>query len=364
MKKFRNVVALLLCLVLTLSLGTANASAVDVSGNDSFKSISCNGVKEFPDGGKIYTYIINGVVNQFPVPPDGFDPVKATDEELERYGFPPRPKARSGNEYSSWLELVGDYTGTPLPDISIREKPITDIAITSSTKNSTASVTSIYSSNWSGYDSNLGSSSSNFYTQVQVDYTQPTISAISGSSSSNVIGYWVGLGGHNTQKLVQAGTATTGLSDHWAWYEYLSASHPNPAIRINSLTISPGDSIHVYIAFEKANDKFNYYIANNTTGKSASGIVNMDADEYFDGTTADWIVERASTYLPNYGSITMNTCKTTLNTSNTWLNIGNLTGIYKITLTSNGASSGTVLSQPGNISSNNTQFQCTWKAYS
>ncbi|HOQ02141.1 MAG TPA: hypothetical protein PK604_15250 [Acetivibrio clariflavus] len=154
MKKFRNVVALLLCLVLTLSLGTANASAVDVSGNDSFKSISCNGVKEFPDGGKIYTYIINGVVNQFPVPPDGFDPVKATDEELERYGFPPRPKARSGNEYSSWLELVGDYTGTPLPDISIREKPITDIAITSSTKNSTASVTSIYSSNWSGYDSN------------------------------------------------------------------------------------------------------------------------------------------------------------------------------------------------------------------
>lgn len=50
MKKFRNVVALLLCLVLTLSLGTANASAVDVSGNDSFKSISCNGVKEFPDG--------------------------------------------------------------------------------------------------------------------------------------------------------------------------------------------------------------------------------------------------------------------------------------------------------------------------
>jgi ABC-type oligopeptide transport system substrate-binding subunit len=48
MKKFRNVVALLLCLVLTLSLGTANASAVDVSGNDSFKSISCNGVKEFP----------------------------------------------------------------------------------------------------------------------------------------------------------------------------------------------------------------------------------------------------------------------------------------------------------------------------
>ena len=117
-------------------------------------------------------------------------------------------------------------------------------------------------------------------------------------------------------------------------------------------------------AFEKANDKFNYYIANNTTGKSASGIVNLDADEYFDGTTADWIVERASTYLPNYGSITMNTCKTTLNTSNTWLNIGNLTGIYKITLTSNGASSGTVLSQPGNISSNNTQFQCTWKAYS
>ena len=196
----------------------------------------------------------------------------------------------------------------------------------------------------------------------QADYTQPTISSISGTSSSNVIGYWDGLGGHNTGSLVQAGTATTGLSDHWAWYEYLSASNLNPAVRITSLEINPGDSIHVYISFQQANDKFNYYIANNTTGKSASGIVEIDADEYFDGSTAEWVIEKAKTNLPKFGSITMSNCQATLNTSNTWKNLNSLSGVKKIILTDSGSSSGTVLCSPGSISSNH-KFTATWKAY-
>ena len=358
----KKLFSMLMALAIILSFSTTSAFAASASSNDapSFERIEYDGIEVLEDGGKIYTYIIDGVENKFPVPPDGFDPLTATNEQLSVYGFPVRPVTRDTTAYASWLTLVEDYDSTPVPVIEVMDRPMSGTMVASS--NSTARAGALYSSNWSGYESNLGTSSSTFYTQVQADYTQPTINSISGTSNSNVIGYWVGLGGHNTGSLVQAGTATTGLNDHWAWYEYLSASHLNPAIRITSLEINPGDRIHVYVSFQRSNDKFNYYIANNTTGKSASGIVEIDADEYFDGSTAEWVIERARTKLPNFVSITMTNCQATRNTSNTWTNLNSLSGVNKITLTNNGASSGTVLCSPGSISSNN-KFTTTWKAY-
>lgn len=353
----------LLAVVCVFSFGVTGVfAASEDSATPTFKAVNYESVEELEDGGKIYTYIIDGVVNKFPVPPQDFNPLTASNEQLSTYGFPMRPTTRDAEAYSNWLELVADYDSTPVPQIEVMDGPISrpmeqvgDI--------STRAVSS-YSSNWSGYMSNLGTSSSNCYTQVQGDYIQPTIASISGASNANVVGYWVGLGGSNQNRpLVQAGTATTGKSDYWAWYEYLSPKHLNPAIRITSLAIHPGDRIHVYISFQKANDKFNYYIANNTTGKSASGIVEIDGDEYFDGSTAEWITERASSKLSNFGSITMTNCKATLNTSNTWKNLNSLSGINKITLTSNGSSSGTKLCIPGSITSNNN-FTSTWKAFS
>lgn len=134
---------------------------------------------------------------------------------------------------------------------------------------------------------------------------------------------------------------------------------------IDSLTVSAGDSIHVYITFQKANNKFEYYIANNTTGKSASGYVELDASKQFDGTTVEWVVERCKsggslTSLGDYGTMTMKNCKAPLNSSNTWLNLGNLSNLYKVTMIGYG---GNTLSSPGSISSG-TQFTCTFKDYS
>lgn len=108
-----------------------------------------------------------------------------------------------------------------------------------------------------------------------------------------------------------------------------------------------------------------YYIANNTTGKSASGYVELDASKQFDGTTVEWVVERCKsggslTSLGDYGTMTMKNCKATLNSSNTWLNLGNLSNLYKVTMIGSGRNT---LSSPGSISSG-TQFTCTFKDYS
>jgi hypothetical protein len=42
-----------------------------------------------------------------PRPPAGFDPLTASDNELKRYGFPPRPNAKRAPEaYKQWRKLV------------------------------------------------------------------------------------------------------------------------------------------------------------------------------------------------------------------------------------------------------------------
>ena len=43
----------------------------------------------------------------YPQPPPGFDPLMASDKQLARYGFPPRPDARGAPEsYRHWRSLV------------------------------------------------------------------------------------------------------------------------------------------------------------------------------------------------------------------------------------------------------------------
>ena len=351
----------------TLFASAPSAYAADVDVPTDRTPVSYDSVTVLDDGGKDYLYTINGVENHYLVPPEGFNPLTATDEELERYCFPARPDGsmtRSGenSDYAEWYALMEHYTGTPDPEISVSTKPVD----TEQQRPATRS-TSSTSGNWSGYISDLGDSSSKFYTQAQVDYTQPTISAVE-SGATTLNSYWIGFGGHaGSGKLVQAGTSTSGKSSHAAWYEYLSDTGKTVSMQfIDSLAVHAGDNIHVYIAFQKANDRFEYYIANNTTGKSSSGYVaNLDASKQFDGTSVEWIVERCTVNgklasLGNYGTVTLKNAKATLNTSNTWLNAGDLSGLEKVTMT---GSSGNTLSRPGDITSG-TQFTCTFVDYS
>lgn len=358
LKKKSVCFTLILAMLLLLP---AHAMAVDDQAETATEmSVTYDDITVFPDGGKDYKFYVEGVENHYLVPPEGFSPLTASDEDLARYGFPGRPDESDIDSFNEWKELMANYTGTPEPELSVTiyptESETTTIQPRTSTRNSKI---------WSGYESNLGSSSTSFYTQVQMDYTQPTVTSTSGTCLNS---YWVGLGGRNTGRLVQAGTATQGASLHYAWYEYLSDTGSTVSMQNANLAVSAGDNIHVYISFQAANNIFSYYIANNTTGKSAANTVTLNTATQFDGTTAEWIVERCSTMsgtpynLGNYGTVTLKNCKATLNSSNTWYNLASLSNLYQVTMTSNGSSSGNVLSVPGSIASKN-QFTCTWRGY-
>lgn len=357
----QKTIATLLAISMIFLLSTS-VTAIDVSKFPNQESISYTSVDILPDGGKDYTYFVNGIENHYFVPPEDFNPLTASDAELAMYYFPPRPDTNDKASYSEWIDVMSNYTGTPEPEGMVSS---TEIIIEQKPTISPLSIGSRNSNIWSGYESNLGASSSKFYTQVQMDYTQPAIKSISGTCINS---YWVGLGGRNTRRLVQAGTATKGTSEHYAWYEYLSDTGKTVSMIKLPIVISAGDRIHVYISFQKSNNLFSYYIANNTTGKSTSGIINnLPSSTQFDGTTAEWIVERCTsngspTNLGNYGSITLTNCKAMLNTSSSWTNLNSTTGLVKVTMKNLNSSSGHILSQPGNVTSSNA-FTCTWRNY-
>src|SRR5438093_8674568 len=48
-------------------------------------------ITALPGGGASYNYTVDGVSVSYPVPPQGFSPLAATDQQLSEYGFPPRP---------------------------------------------------------------------------------------------------------------------------------------------------------------------------------------------------------------------------------------------------------------------------------
>ncbi len=325
-------------------------------------------VIQFEDGGKDVVYVIDGIENHCLVPPRGFDPLYASDDELERYCFPPRPIEE--NELQKWEKRISLYKTSPEPvlisgDIITKPQNSSRHVTAESPDVLKAIYTTEYSSNWSGYVSDLGTSPymTLSFSQVEMDYTQPAISSVSGSCLN---AYWVGIGGCNSGNLVQAGTATSGSSTHYAWYEYLSDTGATVSMQtISSLTVSAGDAMHIYMSFEKENNKFTYYIANDTTGNAASGYVNLNANDYYDGTTCEWIVERCSYpsgyyHLGNYGSIILHDCRCKYLNIPSWYNMAGCSGLKREIMTS--TTSGTYLSIPS-APYNNNYFNCTWNYY-
>jgi len=310
-------------LVMTMCCAVVTTSFAENTQKSDRKHLTADKIEVLPDGGKLYTYIINGVRNVFPVPPTGFKPIEATDAELAQYGFPPRPEVDT--ELAAWNKQMSYYKYTPEPDISVGVERTYGVA-----KDVVTKPDSIYatSGNWSGYVA-----TGNFV-QVQGDFTQPTIAT--DCASNTYEGTWVGIGGWTgSNKLVQTGTGMdtiNGRRHYDAWFEYLSAAHPNPPVYMNSLTINGGNSIHTYCSFQSSNNLFNAYIANNTNGTSQTALVDISASEYFDSSTAEWINERPTLSdgtiswladLTKYGSHSWSTCQAYKNTGS-WFNIASL----------------------------------------
>ncbi|MFL0267959.1 G1 family glutamic endopeptidase [Candidatus Clostridium radicumherbarum] len=295
--------------------------------NSKDKEENYSEIRKLPDGGEVYVYNINGVENDFPIPPKGFIPMNATDEQLLEYGFPARPKDK--NELLQWEDMMKHYKNTPIPKIISTQikhglKRKENYTIKNSVNNQLL--------NWSGYVDYVNS---NTLRSVQGDFTQPTEK--SDSVANAYESSWIGIGGVNTAALLQAGTAMHNYQ-YTAFYEYIDEynNDPNGQINIASINISPGDDVHMYVTYLYSNRVANFYVADYTNGGSQSIFVNLD-NNYYDGSTVEWIDERptlkysdgtkAFANLADFGTISWFNCKS-YNSSNVWNDLTSLSHQY------------------------------------
>jgi hypothetical protein len=158
-----------------------------------------------------------------------------------------------------------------------------------------------YSLNWSGYAVTPGSG----ITAVSSTFTVPTAGLVPPGFAAT----WAGIGGYNTQDLIQAGAAENSLPSnpllgpqYYAWYELL----PNSETPITgcsgdaSCTVKPGDQVSVQITNAGGNL---WNIAMTDAGHwSWSTQVTYASSE----SSAEWILEAptvgAQTILANTGT--------------------------------------------------------------
>jgi hypothetical protein len=239
-------------------------------------------------------------VTTIAAPPKGFNPLTASDQDLEYYGFPPKPnEIAAPKAFASWQKAM---TAS-----KIRVKPVLEV-----TKNfagpaklkagmsaaAPATGTAASSYNWSGYVNTNGVTkygSSSFY-YIIGDYVVPVArqaySKCDGTWDYSVT--WVGIDGWGSGDVLQAGneadaycSGTTKATYYSAWYEW----YPYGWTRIPSLPIVPGDDLFVEV-WSTSSTAGHAYLVNYNTNQYV--IINFSAPPgtQLVGNSAEWVVER------------------------------------------------------------------------
>lgn len=151
-------------------------------------------------------------------------------------------------------------------------------------------VTESYSGQWSGVLSRGGN-----FAAVDADVTVPRVTAYCGKNS-NVVAY-VGLGGWTSLPFVQNGFTVTpnGLG---VWYEVFDRAGHGSTVSV-PLAIRPGDRVRLMLAFSADRSVLTFWWDNLTLHRWVSRRL-YNATRYYNGSTADYVVERS--WYPYRGS--------------------------------------------------------------
>ncbi len=321
-------------------------------------------------GGSATSYASSGGVTvEFPTPPAGFQPVYASAAELERYGFPPRPS--DPETKAEWEGDMAAYQGTEGSEQETCNTASESLPVASSVveegqeeresgEEAGGTASQDYgSANWAGF-ATYEPQRTNDWVAVQGDFSQP--SALSDSCSASQVVSWIGLGGYGTASLIQAGTGIDASNHYYAWWEYLGPFKSGINIhRVNSLAVHPGDHLHVYVSYSRANAVANFYLANDTTGKARPIIVRNLPQKYYDGSTTEFIDERPAinekySHLKNFGANHWWKAKAQAWGGN-WQKLGD---VNHIRIHMRFVKNGPQFAAPGFLQAGNTSFQDNW----
>lgn len=240
-------------------------------------------------------------VKTFPAPAAGFDPTRASDEELERHGFPTRPGAVGDPAAAAqWTTTFGRYAGlehlvpefTPMEH---RERPNLR-----SVDGSRGQVDAT-SHNWSG--SVLFMSSDDTFTRMRGQWSVPHAYPGPNATGTEHSSAWLGLDGDGSDDVMQAGTETDSDGSCYAWFEWF----PNFSIRIKNLPVAAGDVVALTLS-AVSDTECHLTMGNLTSMKATTFSFSAPKGTTLAGNCAEAIMERPSingklAELPRYGEV-------------------------------------------------------------
>lgn len=253
-------------------------------------------------------------VHPYALPPDGFDPLKATDRQLAEYGLPERWYADHEPRYLEfWREMVG-----PTPDGKARKF----VSYPDPRGGGPPEVWQVpaprarfdhreNSQNWSGaYITPIPRP--NRFMLVAGSWTVPAAeppavvpSGVNPAAETFGSSTWIGIGGHRSYNtLPQIGTSqfvtvngaatTKKFSAWWQWWVDGRPAHHRP-FPIPSIDVIAGDHMLAMIIIEAPwPGDAHFIIANQRTGSFLPFKVRAPATIEPVGSTAEWIHERPS----------------------------------------------------------------------
>jgi len=225
------------------------------------------------------THVYGSGIDQVVVtdPPEGFDPLTATDRELEAYNFPARPPATADEEEQrDWVE-----------DVTAERGPAQPPCVT------TSYAAHIDAYKWSGFLVDAGAKK---FEGVKAKVKLAALGNwnVPGCQAASLVS-WVGLGGQNSASLIQAGIGYLYGSPGTpvAWYEWVDATHTIPITTFpNSISLHKNDQVKITVT--RSSTGWTTFSVNNLTRGVSSVYARSLPASYWDGSTAEWIDERTT----------------------------------------------------------------------
>jgi hypothetical protein len=262
-------------------------------------------------------------IRAYPQPPTGFEVFDAPAEDLERFGFPPRPdKTCSPRAYLAWKELATAPLTRIIPRLTrsdIRHLPAKII----SEAHISAGSSTTTSSNWSGIV--IKDPTNPFaatQTQIAVTYVVPPVSCDQVGLPSQIVillttlyaSDWIGIDGYGSPDVLQCGTSTQithprdSSGDSYFWIEW----YPDFEIPIGGLGLSAFDRVSLSLSV-LGRTRGSCFLANLTKKQSVSLSIDAPQGTQLQGNCLEWVVERPEVNgglvrLPNYLFLEMTNC--------------------------------------------------------
>lgn len=245
-----------------------------------------------PGGGYAYDFMIDGVDNQYLVPPPTFRPMTATPAQLSEYGFPSAPAA--GPLRSQWMAAMTSFTGVPAPSLCLGTFKVggAQKAGGAQAAGRASPCTARGSScllNWAGFNTHA---SNDRWVAVEGAWIQARARNCRCKAPTEEV-TWAGLGGRYSGSLIQAGTGMAN-SSLFAWYEYLrtcSAGECGPQI-ISVGRVTAGAHIFTETSYQRSRRRASFFVsAGHFVYPIRPKILSL---AYYNGQSAEWIDERPS----------------------------------------------------------------------